>query len=452
LTVYEEALQANAAYASSFNLAGLAMPPAKQLAVVTCIDARLNVEPMLGLQPGDAHVIRNAGGLVTDDALRSLIISHKLLGTETIFVINHTDCGMLTFRDEQLQQRLKEDTGQDASNMQFHAFSNIEENLLGQLKKIRQSPFIPASLDLHGFIYDVETGKLNEVTQPEEDVMAEYANQDALVSTEWVAEHMRDPKVRLIEVDVDTAAYDTGHIPGAVGWNWKTDLETELMRDIADEEGLQKLLSRAGVDKDTTIVLYGDNNNWFAAYALWVLEYYGVDAKLMNGGRKKWIDEGRELSTDTPSYAPSNVKVKGPKKVIRALRDQVMEMIDKVRRGKGALVDVRSPREYSGELLAPENLPQEGSQRGGHIPGAQNIVWSQAVNEDGTFKTADQLAELYQSQGVTPDKEVIAYCRIGERSAHTWFVLTHLLGYKNVRNYDGSWTEWGSLVGAPIEK
>ncbi|TMB66371.1 MAG: hypothetical protein E6J43_10575 [Chloroflexi bacterium] len=452
MTVNEEARQANLDYASSFNLGDLQMPPAKQLAVVACMDARLNVEPMLGLKPGDAHVIRNAGGLVTDDALRSLIISHKLLGTETFFVIEHTDCGMLTFKDEQLQQRLKDETGQDAGNIPFHAFSNVEENLLGQLKKIRKSPFLPASIDLHGFIYDVETGKLNEVTQPEEDVMAEYANTDALVPTEWVAENMRDPKVRLIEVDVDTAAYDTGHIPGAVAWNWKNDLETELQRDIADKEGLERLLSKAGVDKDTTIVVYGDNNNWFAAYALWVLEYYGVDAKLMNGGRKKWIDEGRELSTDAPSYSPSKISVKGPKKDIRALRDQVMDHLDKVRKGKGALVDVRSPREYSGELLAPENLPQEGSQRGGHIPGAQNIVWSQAVNEDGTFKTADQLAELYQSQGVTPDKEVIAYCRIGERSAHTWFVLTHLLGYKNVRNYDGSWTEWGSLVGAPVEK
>jgi thiosulfate/3-mercaptopyruvate sulfurtransferase len=282
--------------------------------------------------------------------------------------------------------------------------------------------------------------------------MADYSNPDSLVSTEWVADNLKDQKVRLIEVDVDTAAYDTGHIPGAVAWDWKKDLETDVMRDIADQEGAERLLRQAGVDKDSTIIVYGDNNNWFAAYALWVLEYYGIDAKLMNGGRKKWIEEGRELSTDRPSYSPGNISLKGPRKVIRALRDQVMEFVDKVKKGKAALVDVRSPKEYSGELLAPENLPQEGSQRGGHIPGAQNIVWSQAVNEDGTFKTADQLAELYQSQGVTPDKEVIAYCRIGERSAHTWFVLTHLLGYKNVRNYDGSWTEWGSLVGAPIEK
>ena len=283
--------------------------------------------------------------------------------------------------------------------------------------------------------------------------MADYSNPDSLVSTQWVADRLKDTNLRLIEVDVDTAAYETGHIPGAVAWNWKTDLETDLQRDIADKEGLEKLLSKAGVDKNTTIVLYGDNNNWFAAYALWVLEYYGVEnAKLMNGGRKKWLEEGRELTTDRPSYAPSEIKVRGPKDKIRALRDEVSKHLDKVRRGAGSLVDVRSPREYSGELLAPENLPQEGSQRGGHIPGAQNIVWSQAVNEDGTFKTADELMDLYGGQGVTPDKDVIAYCRIGERSAHTWFVLTHLLGYKNVRNYDGSWTEWGSLVGAPIEK
>jgi thiosulfate/3-mercaptopyruvate sulfurtransferase len=283
--------------------------------------------------------------------------------------------------------------------------------------------------------------------------MADYSRPDSLVTTEWVAENLKDSKLRLIEVDVDTAAYDTGHIPGAVAWDWKKDLETDVMRNIADKEGIERLLTQAGVDKNTTVVLYGDNNNWFAAYALWVLEYYGLDkVKLMNGGRKKWIDEGRELSTDRPSYSPGKISVKGPKKELRALREQVLDHLDKVGKGKGALVDVRSPREYSGELLAPENLPQEGSQRGGHIPGAQNIVWSQAVNEDGTFKSADELAELYGGQGVTPDKDVIAYCRIGERSAHTWFVLTHLLGYKNVRNYDGSWTEWGSLVGAPIEK
>ena len=280
--------------------------------------------------------------------------------------------------------------------------------------------------------------------------MADYARPDSLVSTQWVADNLSNPKVRLIEVDVDTAAYDTGHIAGAVGWNWKSDLETQVARNIADKEGTEKLLSEAGVDNDTTIVVYGDNNNWFAAYALWVLKYYGVDnAKLMNGGRKKWVEEGRALTTDAASHAKTSSKVKDGNDKIRAMRDQVLNHIGKA---GAALVDVRSPKEYSGELLAPENLPQEGSQRGGHIPGAKNIVWAQACNEDGTFKTADELMELYGGQGVTPDKDVIAYCRIGERSAHTWFVLTHLLGYKNVRNYDGSWTEWGSLVGVPVER
>jgi thiosulfate/3-mercaptopyruvate sulfurtransferase len=280
--------------------------------------------------------------------------------------------------------------------------------------------------------------------------MADYAKPDSLVTTEWVAEHLSDPKVRLIEVDVDTAAYETGHAPGAVGWNWKSDLETHVVRDIADKAGIEGLLSHAGVDKDTTIVLSGDNNNWFAAYALWLLKYYGVDnVKLMNGGRKKWIEEGRPIVTDAPSHKATSFKVSGPDKKIRALRDEVFKSLDK---GGVGIVDVRAPKEYSGELIAPENLPQEGSQRGGHIPGAKNIPWGQAVNEDGTFKSRSELEQLYGSQGITPDKDIIAYCRIGERSAHTWFVLSHLLGYPNVRNYDGSWTEWGSLVGAPIEK
>jgi thiosulfate/3-mercaptopyruvate sulfurtransferase len=280
-----------------------------------------------------------------------------------------------------------------------------------------------------------------------------YANPDSLVTTDWVAEHLNDPKVRLIEVDVDTAAYDTGHAPGAVGWNWKSQLETSVMRDVADKEGIEKLLSDAGVDKDTTIVLYGDNNNWFAAYALWLLKYYGVDnAKLMNGGRKKWIDEGRAVSTEKSSHKTTKFSVKNPVKSIRVFRDDVLKVLDKVGKGDVGLVDVRAPKEFSGELLAPENLPQEGSQRGGHIPGAKNIPWGQAVNEDGTFKSRAELEKLYGDQGITPDKDIIAYCRIGERSAHTWFVLTELLGYPNVRNYDGSWTEWGSLVGAPIEK
>ncbi len=280
--------------------------------------------------------------------------------------------------------------------------------------------------------------------------MADYANPNVLVSTQWVADNVNNSKVRLVEVDVDTAAYETGHIPGAVGWNWKSQLETQVVRNIAGKQEIEQLLSNAGVANDSTVVLYGDNNNWFAAYALWLVQHYGhQDAKLMNGGRKKWIDEGRPLATNIPSYAKTGYKAKDPDPTIRALRDYVLESL---KRPNSALVDVRSPREFSGELLAPENLPQEGSQRGGHIPGAKNIVWSRAVNEDGTFKSADELKQLYQGQGVTPDKEVIAYCRIGERSSHTWFVLKHLLGYPNVRNYDGSWTEWGSLIGVPIER
>jgi len=280
--------------------------------------------------------------------------------------------------------------------------------------------------------------------------MASYSNPDVLVSTQWAADNLNNPQVRLVEVDVDTAAYDTGHVPGAVGWNWKADLETQVVRNIAGKDELADLLSRSGISNDTTVILYGDNNNWFAAYALWLLHYYGhKEAKLMNGGRKKWTDEGRPLTTEVPSYPRASYKARDPDTAIRALRDQVLQGVGK---SGVALVDVRSPREFSGELLAPENLPQEGAQRGGHIPGAKNIVWSQAVAEDGTFKSADELMQLYQGQGVTPDKEVIAYCRIGERSAHTWLVLKHLLGYPNVRNYDGSWTEWGSLVGVPIEK
>jgi len=280
--------------------------------------------------------------------------------------------------------------------------------------------------------------------------MTEYANPNVLVSTQWVADSLNNAKVRLVEVDVDTAAYETGHIPGAVGWNWKSQLETQVVRNIAGKQEIEQLLSNAGVANDTTVVLYGDNSNWFAAYALWLIQHYGhQDAKLMNGSRKKWIDEGRPLTTDTSNYPKTSYKARDPDPTIRALRDYVLETL---KRPNAALIDVRSPREFSGELLAPENLPQEGSQRGGHIPGAKNIVWSQAVNEDGTFKSADELKQLYQGQGVTPDKEVIAYCRIGERSSHTWFVLKHLLGYPNVRNYDGSWTEWGSLIGVPIER
>jgi len=277
-----------------------------------------------------------------------------------------------------------------------------------------------------------------------------YAHPEALVDADWVEAHLNDPKVRLIEVDVDTNAYDQGHIPGAVGFNWKKELQDQVVRAPLSKAHLEELLGRAGVSNDTTIVLYGDNNNWFAAWALWILKYYGhEDVRLLDGGRVKWLADKREITTEVPSYSQATYHVGEPKTDIRALRDQVLSQIGQ---SNVALVDVRSPGEYSGELLAPANLPQEGAQRGGHIPGAANIPWGQAVREDGTFKSADELRALYGGKGVTPDKEVIAYCRIGERSSHTWFALHYLLGYPHVRNYDGSWTEWGSLIGVPIEK
>lgn len=279
---------------------------------------------------------------------------------------------------------------------------------------------------------------------------ASYAHPEAFVETGWVAEHLNDPKVRIIEVDVDTAAYDSGHVPGAVGWDWHTDLSDRVRRDLIPKAELEKLLGNAGVGADTTVVLYGDNNNWFAAWAFWQLKLYGHrDVRLMNGGRKKWEAEGRTLETKVTAPAATSYQAKEPNTSIRALRDQVLAGIGKA---GTVLVDVRGPAEFSGQLLAPENLPQEGAQRGGHIPGAVNIPWSQAVQEDGTFKSPEDLQAVYQSKGVTADKSITAYCRIGERSSHTWFVLTYLLGYPNVRNYDGSWTEWGSLVGVPIEK
>ncbi len=277
-----------------------------------------------------------------------------------------------------------------------------------------------------------------------------YAHPEVLVETQWVADHLNDPKVRLVEVDVDTTAYDSGHIPGAAGWNWKKDTQQLIRRDLPDQAGLEELLSRSGITNDTTVILYGDNNNWFATYAFWLLKLYGhADARLMNGGRKKWLDESRPLTTEVATLARTTYRAKDSDTSLRALRSLVEVSVGMAGR---AFVDVRSPKEYSGELLAPENLPQEGAQRGGHIPGARNIPWGQAVREDGTFKSAAELKALYGGQGLTPDKEIIAYCRIGERSSHTWYVLKYLLGYPNVRNYDGSWTEWGSLIGSPIEK
>jgi len=279
---------------------------------------------------------------------------------------------------------------------------------------------------------------------------AGYAHPEVLVDTQWVADHLNDPKVKIVEVDVDTTAYDSGHVKGAIGLDWRKDLQARPIRDLLPKDEFEKLLSAKGISNDDTVVVYGDNNNWFAAWFLWNLKYYGhKDARLMNGGRKKWQDEGRELVTEAPAIKPTTYKAGQPVKSIRVLRDEVLAELGKA---GVTLVDVRSPKEFSGELLAPENLPQEGAQRGGHIPGAANIPWGQAVREDGTFKPADELRALYESKGVTPDKAVIAYCRIGERSSHTWFVLHYLLGYPNVRNYDGSWTEWGSLIAAPIEK
>jgi thiosulfate/3-mercaptopyruvate sulfurtransferase len=273
------------------------------------------------------------------------------------------------------------------------------------------------------------------------------AAEDVLVSTQWVAEHGNDGGVKLVEVDVDTNAYNEGHIAGAVGFNWTSQLQDQLRRDIISKADLEKLLGDAGVGNDDTIVLYGDNNNWFAAYAFWVLEMYGHQKlKLMDGGRKKWLDENRPTTKDVPTPAKTSYRASEPNLALRARQRDVEDTL-----GRVALVDVRSPAEFTGEILAPPGL-METAQRGGHIPGANNIPWGQAVAEDGTFKPAGQLKALYDGKGVDGSKDIIAYCRIGERSSHSWFALHHLLGYPNVKNYDGSWTEWGSIVGAPIEK
>ena len=279
--------------------------------------------------------------------------------------------------------------------------------------------------------------------------MTEYANPDVLVSTDWLEGQLDDPDVRVIEVDEDTTAYEKGHIRGAVGWNWTSDLHTPVGRDYLDQGGFAELLSAAGVGSGTTVVLYGGNNNWFAAYAYWLLKLRGFeDVKLLDGGRKKWELESREVVQNVPSYQPSDHVLLGDERpTIRALRDEV---ISKVGSATG-FVDVRSPEEYRGEKLAPDHLPQEQAQVPGHIAGAANIPWVKAANDDGTFKSADELKALYEAEGITADRDVIAYCRIGERSSHTWFALQELLGYPNVKNYDGSWTEYGSLVGAPVE-
>lgn len=277
-----------------------------------------------------------------------------------------------------------------------------------------------------------------------------YTHPETLVETDWVAENLDQASIRLVEVDVDTTAYDSGHIPGAIGWNWRRDTQQMIMRDIPGQGAFEDLMNRSGIGNDTTVILYGDSNNWFATYAFWLLKLYGhEDVRLMNGGRKKWMDEARPTTAESPAIQPARYRARELDITLRAKRDEVLASLGKSKRG---LVDVRSAKEYSGELLAPENLPQEGAQRGGHIPGAANIPWSMAVREDGTFKSAEDLAALYKSHAITPDKEIIAYCRIGERSSHSWYVLKYLLGFRNVRNYDGSWTEWGSSIGLPIEK
>ncbi len=278
----------------------------------------------------------------------------------------------------------------------------------------------------------------------------EYAHPNSVVETEWVAEHLSDANIRIVESDEDYLLYETGHIPGAVKVDWFTTLQHPIRRDFLTKEKFEQLCSDLGISNNTTVIFYGDKSNWFATYALWLFRYYGHEnSKIMNGGRNKWTLERRSITKDVPTVEKTNYRAKDPDPSVRAFREEVFQHIE----SKQPLVDVRSPKEYTGELLHMPNYPQEGATRGGHIPGAVSIPWSQATNEaDSTFKSVEELRNLYQNQGITKDKDIIAYCRIGERSSHTWFVLTHLLGYPNVRNYDGSWTEWGNLVGAPIEK
>ena len=280
--------------------------------------------------------------------------------------------------------------------------------------------------------------------------MNAYARPESIVETEWVYEHLDHPNVRLVEVDVDTNVFDHGHISGAVGWNWQSQLQQGMVRDLIDKEGMQKLLSDSGISNSTTVILYGDNNNWFACWAFWQLKYYGhQDVRIMNGGRIKWELEGKPFVETKTEVDSVPYLAKEPDESLRAYRDQILKALSE---SVISLVDVRSPDEYTGLLFAPENVPQEGSQRAGHIPGAKNIPWAQATDSDGTFKTYAELLQLYKDNGITGEGNTVTYCRIGERSSHTWFVLTQLLGYSNVSNYDGSWTEWGSIVGAPIEK
>ena len=279
--------------------------------------------------------------------------------------------------------------------------------------------------------------------------MVQYAHPEMLVETAWVAEHGKDTGIRLVEVDVDTAAYDQGHIPGAIAWNWTTQLCDTVQRDIIPQDAFEKLMADSGVGNDTAVILYGDNNNWFAAWALWQMKIYGHEhVRLMNGGRKKWTAERRELTTEVPAVAKAAYRAKKADMSLRAFLPDVQHALE---RNSHRLVDVRSPDEFTGKVLAPAGLP-ETCQRGGHIPGATNIPWGLVCKEDGSFKPVDELTALYRDKGVTSNKPTIAYCRIGERSSHTWFVLKYLLGYPDVTNYDGSWTEWGNMVRAPVER
>ena len=277
-----------------------------------------------------------------------------------------------------------------------------------------------------------------------------YAHPEVLVETSWVADHLNDPNIRLIEADEDILLYEVGHLPGAVKLDWHVDVQDPVARDFVNQQAFEQLMSRWGISNDTMIILYGDRNNWYACYSFWLFTMYGHrNMKIMNGGRSKWEAESRPLTKEIPHFKPTTYRAQPADETLRAFRDDVSSGL---RSPERRLIDVRSPQEYTGELIHMINYPQEGAQRGGHIPGAKNIPWATAANADGTFKSAEELRQIYGGKDVTPDKEVIAYCRIGERSAHTWFVLTRLLAYPRVRNYDGSWTEWGSLVRAPIEK
>lgn len=286
---------------------------------------------------------------------------------------------------------------------------------------------------------------------------SDYSRPDVLVSTQWVEDHFDDPGLRIVESDEDVLLYEQGHIPGAVKLDWHTDLQDQVVRDYVNRERFEQLCAERGISNDTTVIFYGDKNNWWATYAFWVFQLFGhSNARIMDGGRQKWIAEGRPMEREVPNYPRTEYKAPERNDMeIRAFRDQVLALLRSDRKGLNegiALVDVRSNPEFTGETIHMVNYPQEGAQRGGHIPGARSIPWATAVREDGTFKSAEELRNIYQPQGVTEDKDVVAYCRIGERSSHTWFVLKYLLGYPNVRNYDGSWTEWGNLVDAPIEK